>query len=423
MGTRRRIGHRDIQRLGPGEVICDDTLVGFGARRQKSDAIAYVLIYRTQEGRQRWHTIGRHGAPWVPDTARAEAKRLLGAVAGGADPAAAKQAKRRAVTVDELCDRYLDDAKSGRLLTRRKLPKKPSTIATDTDRIRCHIKPLLGSLKVGAVTFEDVDQFMHDVANGKMVNLKAASRRGSRRGGKGTARRTVGLLGAIFAYAVRHRMRPDNPARGIQRFAENRRDRRLSEEEYAQLGAALRAAEQAGVWPPAVAAVRFIAITGWRRGEVLNLRWDEVDLARRTATLSDTKTGRSARPLSHLACDVLRGLNLMHGSNLVFPWRDGQAMSGGTLHRQWRRVAALGALPFAVMLHGLRHSLASVAGDLGYAESTIAALLGHAGRSMTSRYIHVADAVLLAAADAVANHTARLMGDGAAEAEVIPLRA
>jgi integrase len=326
--------------------------------------------------------------------------------------------------VAELCDRYLEDAKTGRLLTRRQLPKKPSTIAIDADRIKCHVKPLLGSLKVGAVSFEDVDQFMHDVANGKTIDLKATpGRRGSRRGGKGTARRTVGLLGAIFAYAVRHRMRPDNPARGIQRFAENRRDRRLSEEEYAQLGTALRAAEQAGIWPPAVAAVRFIAITGWRRGEVLNLQWDKVDLARRTATLGDTKTGRSVRPLSHLACHVLRGLDRMHGSNLVFSWRDGQAMSGGTLQRQWRRVTALGVLPAAVMLHGLRHSLASVAGDLGYADSTIAALLGHAGRSMTSRYIHVADAVLLAAADAVANHTALLMGDCAAEAKVISLRA
>jgi integrase len=188
--------------------------------------------------------------------------------------------------VAELCDRYLDDAKSGRLLTRRKLAKKPSTLATDANRIECHVKPLLGSLKVAAVTFEDVDQFMHDVANGKSA---------PGRGGKGTARRTVGLLGAIFGYAVRHRMRLDNPCRGIERFAENRRERRLSEAEYAQLGAALRAVT--GVWPHAVAAMRFIALTGWRRGEVLGLRWDEIDPARRTAILGDTKTGRSVRPL------------------------------------------------------------------------------------------------------------------------------
>jgi integrase len=416
MGTRRRIGHREIAKLQPGGIIWDDAVVGFGARRQKSDAVAYVLIYRTQEGRQRWHTIGRHGAPWVPDTARAEARRLLGAVAGGDDPAAAKQAKRQAVTVAELCDRYLEDAASGRLLTRRKLPKKPSTIATDANRIRCHIKPLLGSLKVGAATFDDVDAFMHDVANGKTAS--------SRRGGKGAARRTVGLLGAIFGYAVRHRMRSDNPVRGIERFAEGKRERRLSEEEYASLGAALRAAPPPdGVWPLAVAAVRFIAITGWRRGEVMNLTWDEIDLTRRVATLSDTKTGRSARPLSHAACDLLRGLDRMHGTPLAFPGRRGRAMSGNAFHKQWRRVTALGGLPSAITPHTLRHSFASLAGDLGYADSTIQALLGHAARSMTSRYVHLSDPVLLAAANALANRTAQLMGDAPVEAEVIPLRA
>jgi integrase len=71
----------------------------------------------------------------------------------------------------------------------------------------------------------------------------------------------------------------------------------------------------------------------------------------------------------------------------------------------------------------LRHSFASLAGDLGYSEPTIAALVGHKGHSVTSRYVHAADAVLLAAADAVANRTAELMGERKPEAEVVPLRA
>src|SRR6476619_6579456 len=98
MGTRK-IGLRDVRALTPGQVIWDSGVVGFGARRQKTDAVSYVLIYRTQEGRQRWHTIGRHGAPWTPDTARAEAQRLLGSVVTGGDPAAAKKTKRHAATV------------------------------------------------------------------------------------------------------------------------------------------------------------------------------------------------------------------------------------------------------------------------------------------------------------------------------------
>ena len=72
--------------------------------------------------------------------------------------------------------------------------------------------------------------------------------------------------------------------------------------------------------------------------------------------------------------------------------------------------------------HTLRHSFASLAGDLGYSEPTIAALIGHKGRSITSRYVHAADAVLLAAADAVANRTAELMGDSRSRGEVIELR-
>jgi len=74
----QRLGLRQVRALQLGETVWDESLAGFGARRQKSDAISYVLFYRAKEGRQRWFTIGRHDAPWTPDTARAEARRLLG---------------------------------------------------------------------------------------------------------------------------------------------------------------------------------------------------------------------------------------------------------------------------------------------------------------------------------------------------------
>jgi hypothetical protein len=112
---------------------------------------------------------------WTPETARAEAQRLLGQVKKGEDPAAAKQARRQAANVSELCDFYLGDAEAGRLLTRRKKPKKRSTIEIDKGRIERHIKPLLGRLKVTAVTTDDIDNFMHDVAEGKTAgNTKSA---------------------------------------------------------------------------------------------------------------------------------------------------------------------------------------------------------------------------------------------------------
>ncbi len=438
MAERKRIGLREVRALGEGEEVWDVAVPGFGARRQRSEAIAYVLLYRTADGRSRRFTIGRHGAPWTPDTARDEARRLLGEVSTGNDPSAAKQARRSAATVAELCDLYLEDADAGRLLTRRGGTKKASTVLTDRSRITAHIKPILGAMKVPAVTREDVEAFMHQVAEGTTKTRKPTGKKGGLsniRGGKGASSRTVGLLGAIFTYAVRKRMRPDNPVQGVVRHADGRRERRLTDAEYAALGAGLAAAalprprktprkagaaEPGGLWPAALAVARFLALTGWRSGEALTLRWEHVDLDRRTARLPDTKTGLSVRPLSHAACDVLRTLPRGGGQTLVFPANRGKGTMAG-FPAMFARIIKAGELPTDVTPHVLRHSFASLAGDLGYSETTIAALVGHKGQSITSRYVHAADAVLLAAADVVASRTAELMGE-ATVGNVLPIR-
>jgi len=419
---RKRIGLREVRALGPGEIVWDAAVAGFGARRQKGPAITYFVKYRTAGGRQRWQVIARHGV-LTPDEARDKAKAILGNVVDGADPAAEKMAARDAMTVSEFCDLYLADAEAGRLLTRRRGAKKASTLLTDRGRIMRHIKPLLGRLAVAAVDRSDVEHFMHAVAEGKTAGRIKTGRFGLARvqGGKGTATRTVGLLGAIFTYAVRQGVRADNPVHGVVRYADGRRERRLSDDEYAALGAALRHGEANGIWPAAIAMTRFLALAGWRSGEALALQWSELDLARRTATLTDTKTGRSVRPLSHAACDVLRSMPRLPGER-VFPATRGDGPMVG-FKKFWPKIAKLGELPADITPHVLRHSFASLAGDLGYSEPTIAALVGHKGHSVTSRYIHAADAVLLAAADAVANRTMELMGESKPEADVVPLRA
>jgi integrase len=228
-------------------------------------------------------------------------------------------------------------------------------------------------------------------------------------------------LGAIFTYAVRRGLRSDNPVHGVVRPADGRRERRLTDDEYKALGVALKKAAAANIWPPAIAAARFLALTGWRSGEALTLRSPEIDLGRRTAKLSDTKTGTSTRPLSHAACEVLRSLTRSTDSDLVFAATRGDGRMAG-FPKFWARIAALGGLPVDITPHVLRHSLASLAADLGYSETTIAALIGHRGHSITSRYVHTADTVLLAAADAVANRTAELMGERKKAAEVVQLR-
>jgi integrase len=415
---------RSIAAIPRGKTVWDEgkgAVAGFGARRQTGEAVAYVLKYRTAAGRQRWHTIGRHGAPWTPDLARTEARRVLGEVTKGSDPAEEKQQGRKAKTVAELCDGYLEASAAGRVLTRRKLPKKPSTLATDRGRIERHIKPLLGNLKVAAVSRTDIERFNNQVSEGATAARVKTGKHGLARvtGGRGTATRTLALLGVIFSYAVRQGLRADNPAHGIETHAYNERQRRATNDEYAALGEALRSMPEP-TWPIAVAMARFLALSGWRRGEALALTWSEVDLATRTARLKDTKTGASLRPLSHAACEVLRALPRL--GELVFPASIGADKLMRGFHKVWLRVAKRAKLPLDVTPHTLRHSFASVAADLGFSELTIAALLGHKKASVTAKYAHHADAVLLQAADAVADRIAEVMGDVRASGVVVEMR-
>ena len=115
---------------------------------------------------------------------------------------------------------------------------------------------------------EDVERLTHAIAGGETATrTKTGKPRGVShvRGERGVATRTVGRLGAIFTCAVAKRLRADNPVRGVVRFADQNRERRLSDDEYAALGAGLRQAERT-IWPPAVAGLRVLALTGRRSG-------------------------------------------------------------------------------------------------------------------------------------------------------------
>lgn len=409
--TKRRISIRDVNALGPGEVIWDSAVTGLFARRQRSEAVSYGVKYRTAAGEQRWATIGRHGAPWTPDLARAEARRIMGEVAQGGDPSRERQGQRAAMTVGELCAAYLAAAETGRLPTRDGGTKRASTLATDRSRIKAHILPLLGDRKAAGITQDDIETFMHEVIEGKAARRQKLGKHAvsNVRGGSGAAARTLGLLGAIFAYGVRRKVCATNPVRGVIRPRDGRRNRRLSAEEYAALAAALT---KNRTWPHALAAIRFLALTGWRTGEVTGLRWREVDLARRTAHLGNTKTGDSMRPLSSQAVAVLEHQREVVAATdpeaLVFPAARSTGKMAG-FPGMFASVARVGGLPDEITPHVLRHSFASTAADLGFSEPTIAVLLGHKGGGITRRYIHSADAVLLAAADNVAAEVARMM--------------
>ena len=188
--------------------IWDGDLKGFGLKVCSGGRKSYVCKYRLGTGRNaptRRMTIGTHGSPWTPEQARKRASQILGLVAHGEDPAHAKQADKDVLTVSQLCDRYLEHGAA---------TKKASTLATDRGRIERHIKPLLGRMRVPDVKRADVSRFLQDVAAGKTaVDVKTGARgRAIVRGGKGTATRTVGLLGGIFSFAVESGWISENPA-------------------------------------------------------------------------------------------------------------------------------------------------------------------------------------------------------------------
>jgi integrase len=332
MKVRKRLGLREVRALKPGEYAWDAIVHGFCARRQKGPHVVYWLSYRDSGNRSRWHRIGVHGSPWGPDTARTEAQRKLGAIASGADPAADRRAARNALKLADLCADYLRDADAGVVLGRGGQPKRASTLAMDRSRIALHILPALGHRTVASIKREDIARLMHEVAQGRTGERRRTKPRGVSivRGGRTAATRVVGLLGGIFTYAIERGLVTVTPCRGIRRYADRKRDRRLTEDEYARLGEALRKLEATGLWPPAIGAIRFLSLTGWRRGEALGVPWQNLDLPRRTAILPTTKTGRSTRPLSHAACDVLRTM-LPLSNPLAFPASRGDGAMDGLL--------------------------------------------------------------------------------------------
>lgn len=391
-----RITKRTVDSLrttGKEYVHWDAELTGFGVRVRATGTKSFVAVYRTggRNSPLRRVTIGAVGKIEA-DMAREEARTIILQAELGHDRAAEKARARAEMTLDKVCDYYLKEGCE---------TKKASTIATDRGRIERHIKPLLGKKRISEISRGDVEKFMRDVANGKTAVDERTKPRGRAvvEGGKGTATRTVGLLGGIMSFAVSRQLRPNNPVRGVKRYPDRKGETFLSAADLAKIGAALSAAERAGANPAAIAIIRLLAFTGARKSEIVGLKWTEVDIEHGYLRLGDSKTGAKVIPIGAPAREVLTRLSVMEGNPYVFPAATGDRHFQG-LEKVWRNVRSAAGFP-NLRLHDLRHSFASVGLARGDALPIIGAILGHADVKTTSRYAHLADDPVKTAADEI----------------------
>lgn len=378
---------RIVEAFKPGEsdaIIWDTELAGFGCKITPKGKRTYFLYYRTVEGQQRRPAIGVHG-PMRPEAAREIARRWLAEVAQGKDPSQDRAEARAAPTVQQLCDRYITEHAETR--------KKETSIRNDRRLIDNHLAPALGKKKVASVTRADIAALHH--------SLRATPYE---------ANRMMAMASKMFSLAERWGLRPDgsNPAKNIDRYREEKRERYLSSGEVSRLWKVLESDAATGkVSQSAIAAVKLLILTGRRLNEVLGLRWAWIDLDAKVMRLPDTKSGALLVSLGDAAVSVLVDLKALGRDDtfVIAGQRKGAPLVN--LQKPWRVLRALAGLE-DVRIHDLRHTYASIGAGLGMSLPLLGRLLGHTQASTTQRYAHLAQDPVRVAADAIGIELMRL---------------
>jgi integrase len=367
------------------EFLWDDALAGFGIAAFPTGRKVYVVQYR-QNGRSRRANIGEHG-PLTPVEARKEAKKLLGAVETGADPIEARREARAVRTFREVSDDFM------RLHVEKK--RKGRTHEDYKTLLALHILPAIGNVRI-------VDLRRADVAR-LHARLSDAPY---------SANRSLALISSIWNWASKgdEVAFADNPAKGIERNPERKRERFLTREELGRLGDALREAETIGkAWevdekapgakhipkegrrtildPHAAAAIRLLILSGARLREILHAKWDEVDLERGVIFLADSKTGAKTIFLSAAAQEVLASLPRIEGNPHIIPGSVAGAPRTD-LKKPWAGITRAAGLE-GIRIHDLRHSFASFGAGASLGLPIIGKLLGHSQPATTARYAHL----------------------------------
>jgi len=403
--------------------VWDEDLKGFGLLVLPSGVKSYVYQYRTASGASRRLTIGKHGKV-TAEQARAMAESHSNAVFNGRDPAGEKKEKRHAAKMSDLLDAYIDSEtfKS----------KGEKTRQTDRSRIDRHLRPLLGHMAVAAVRPEDCSKAFASIRDGKTAKReKIGFRKLSRvTGGEGAARKSIRLLRSIFEWAIPEKLATENPASLVKVGGDGQRSTILDDAEaYGRLFKTLDAMEVEKRLRRQVAdAVRTLALTGARRGEVTGMRWKHVDLQRGLVTLppASHKTGRKTGQdriigLPAVAQAIVARQEPGEPEDFVFKPAKGKGPL--ELNKPWHTIRAAAKLPAGIGLHGLRHSLASHMAMQGAQASAIMTALGHRNLATSQKYVHWAQEARQAIAETAASVVLAGMAAsvGKPEAEVVPL--
>jgi integrase len=388
--TAARISKQTVDAVHPSDTdiyLWDDELSGFGLKVTPAGRKVYLVQYRLggRKGRTRRVTIGKHG-DLTPTTARAEARRLLGEIAVGRDPASERDKAKADRTLAVVLDQFMSEHVRS---------KRKKSTAREYERIaKLYILPRIGRRPISEIARQDIAKLHHELRDKPYQ-----------------ANRTLALLSKFFNWTEKHGLRPDgsNPCRHIEKYRESRRERFLSEAELSRLGHALRSADrEESATPWAIAAIRLLIFTGARLSEILTLKWEHVDEERGLLMLPDSKTGKKAIRLNAPARKVLEDIPRLEANPYVICGeRPGRHLVN--LQKPWRRIRKVADLD-DVRIHDLRHSFASVGASTGHSLIVIGKMLGHSQPATTARYAHLADDSVKAASDAVGERIAAALG-------------
>ena len=339
------------------DLYFDDELRGFGIRVYPSGRKSFFVSYRNASGTKKRHTLGNYGE-FTATEARRLAQGMLADVRRGSDPQSEKQEKRGEITFADLTKRYLDYVQHHK-----------RSWKDDSQRMKSHVLPAIGHRKLSEITLQRLQRIHSEVKKNRTP---------------ATANRVAALIKHTFNMAVKWGCLEQSPAQHLTMFREPPpRDIVLSPDDCSKLIKACDSDENEF----AAALFKLAMFTGRRIGELVNSKWDHVDLDKRIIAIPETKSGeRQFLYLNELATDLLHGIPRIAGNPyIIVGTKPGQPLI--YYQRPWERILKRAGLDFFPP-HGLRHNYASTLVAAGVPLETVGHLLGHKNSITTRKYAH-----------------------------------